>query len=79
MDFIERLLSISPDGGSGAWEFALFAIPIFGIASSPRPDGREARPERGDRYDVRGTEAVQDGGPCSRREVDTYPFVVPTQ
>ena len=32
MDFIERLLSIPPDGGSGALEFALFAIPIFGIA-----------------------------------------------
>jgi len=32
VDFIERLLSISPDGGSGSLEFALFAIPICGIA-----------------------------------------------
>lgn len=32
MDFIERLLSIAPDGGSGALEFALFAIPIGGLA-----------------------------------------------
>lgn len=32
MDFIERVLSIAPDGGSGALELALFAIPICGIA-----------------------------------------------
>ena len=32
MDFIERLLSISPDGGSGSLEFVLFAIPICGLA-----------------------------------------------
>lgn len=32
MDFIERVLGIAPDGGSGALEFALFAIPICGIA-----------------------------------------------
>ena len=27
MDFIERLFGVSPDGGSGAFEFLLFAIP----------------------------------------------------
>ncbi len=32
MDFIVRLFGISPDGGSGAPEFLLFAIPIAGLA-----------------------------------------------
>ncbi len=32
MDFIETIFGISPDGGSGAFEFLLFAIPIAGIA-----------------------------------------------
>ena len=32
MDFIERVLGIAPDGGSGTLEFALFAIPLCGIA-----------------------------------------------
>ena len=31
MDFIERIFGFSPDGGSGAFEFLLFAIPIAGI------------------------------------------------
>lgn len=31
MDFIERIFGISPDGGSGAFEFLLFAIPIGGL------------------------------------------------
>jgi hypothetical protein len=31
MDFIERIFGFSPDGGSGALEFLLFAIPIAGI------------------------------------------------
>lgn len=31
MDFIERLFGISPDGGTGAFEFLLFAIPIAGL------------------------------------------------
>lgn len=31
MDFIEKLFGISPDGGSGALEFILFAIPIIVI------------------------------------------------
>jgi hypothetical protein len=32
MDFIERLLGIAPDGGSGLLEFLLFAVPLAGIA-----------------------------------------------
>ena len=32
MDFIERVFGISPDGGSGAFEFLLFLVPIAGIA-----------------------------------------------
>ena len=31
MDFIERIFGFSPDGGSGAFEFLLFAIPIIGL------------------------------------------------
>ena len=31
MDFIERILGFSPDGGDGSFEFMLFAIPIAGI------------------------------------------------
>lgn len=31
MDFIERIFGFSPDGGSGAFEFLLFAIPIAGL------------------------------------------------
>lgn len=44
MDFIEHIFGFSPDGGSGAFELLLFAIPIIGIlylyfrkrSSSPR-------------------------------------------
>jgi hypothetical protein len=28
MDFIERLLGVSPDGGSGAFELLLLIIPV---------------------------------------------------
>jgi hypothetical protein len=31
MDFIERIFGISPDGGTGAFEFLLFALPIIGL------------------------------------------------
>ena len=31
MDFIERIFGLAPDGGSGSFEFMLFAIPIAGI------------------------------------------------
>jgi hypothetical protein len=33
MDFIERIFGISPDGGSGAFELLLFAIPIAAIVA----------------------------------------------
>jgi hypothetical protein len=32
MDFIERLFGISPDGGNGLWEAALFLIPVLAVA-----------------------------------------------
>jgi len=32
MDFIEKLLGVSPDGGSGAVELTLILIPILVIA-----------------------------------------------
>lgn len=32
MDFIEHLLGIAPDNGSGVLEFLLFALPLAGIA-----------------------------------------------
>lgn len=31
MDFIERIFGISPDGGSGSFEFLLLALPIASI------------------------------------------------
>lgn len=31
MDFIERIFSVSPDGGSGAVEALLFLMPLVGI------------------------------------------------
>jgi len=31
MDFIEKIFGMAPDGGSGALEFLLIAIPIAGI------------------------------------------------
>lgn len=33
MDFIERIFGIAPDGGSGAFEFLLLAIPLIGIVA----------------------------------------------
>lgn len=32
MDFIEKFFGLSPDGGSGAFEFLLLAIPVLGAA-----------------------------------------------
>ena len=32
MDFIERLLGIAPDNGSGVLEFLLFTLPLAGLA-----------------------------------------------
>ena len=34
MDFIERVLHISPDGGSGSFEFLLVLIPALVVAVS---------------------------------------------
>jgi hypothetical protein len=31
MDFIERIFGVSPDGGSGSFEFLLLLIPIVGF------------------------------------------------
>lgn len=31
MNFIESIFGISPDGGSGSFEFLLFAVPVAGI------------------------------------------------
>ena len=33
MDFIERLFGISPDGGSGSFEFLLLALPVAILAT----------------------------------------------
>jgi len=43
MDFIERILGISPDGGSGAFELLLFAIPVAGIYLIYRSKVRKAK------------------------------------
>lgn len=49
MDFIERLFGISPDGGSGAFEFVLFAIPIAGICYlALRRRNRKSKKNRAD-------------------------------
>ncbi|HEV7575146.1 MAG TPA: hypothetical protein VGO85_03810 [Caldimonas sp.] len=32
MDFIEQVFGLSPDGGSGWFEFLLFAAPLAGVA-----------------------------------------------
>lgn len=44
MDFIEQIFGISPDGGSGAFEFLLFAIPVVGLILIYRL--RSRRPKR---------------------------------
>jgi len=31
MDFIEKIFSIAPDGGSGALEMLLFSVPVAGL------------------------------------------------
>lgn len=33
MDFIERIFGISPDGGSGFYEFMLVAVPFLILAT----------------------------------------------
>ncbi|CAN5407189.1 hypothetical protein BH10PSE7_BH10PSE7_34170 [soil metagenome] len=32
MDFIEKIFGVSPDGGSGSLEFALFVVPVVILA-----------------------------------------------
>lgn len=44
MDFLERLFGFSPDGGSGAFEFLLFLIPIVGIVGLQWRRRRRKRP-----------------------------------
>jgi len=47
MDFIERLLGLAPDGGSGSLELLLLVAPIVGIAllmSARRRERRRAAP-----------------------------------
>jgi len=44
MDFIERLLGVSPDGGSGSLEALLFLIPIAGVLTLYVARKRRQRP-----------------------------------
>lgn len=52
MDFIERIFGLAPDGGSGAFEVLLFAIPLIGIVAlwrrrlARRQQGRDPREPR---------------------------------
>jgi len=46
MDFIERIFGISPDGGSGTFEFLLFVVPLAGIYIIYRLRSRKGRPKR---------------------------------
>ena len=49
MDFIERIFGVSPDGGSGSFEFMLLAVPIAGIvlAAAYWRSHRQRRPPPG--------------------------------
>jgi hypothetical protein len=46
MDFIERIFGVSPDGGSGALEFLLFAVPIVGVYVIYRLGSRFSKKKR---------------------------------
>ena len=46
MDFIERLFGLSPDAGSGWFEFLLFAVPLAGVAVLWRRRRRRVRREQ---------------------------------
>lgn len=46
MDFIEKIFGISPDGGSGAFEFLLFLIPIVAIYFLGRMRSRSRKKRR---------------------------------
>ena len=51
MDFIERVFGLSPDGGSGWFEFLLFAIPLAGIAWLWRRRSKRRRRDDADERD----------------------------
>ena len=53
MDFIERVFGLSPDGGSGWFEFLLFAIPLAGIAWLWRRRAGRQRRDDADKRDRR--------------------------
>ena len=53
MDFIERVFGLSPDGGSGWFEFLLFAIPLAGIAWLWRRRDDRQRRDDADKRDRR--------------------------
>ena len=44
VDFIEILFGLSPDGGSGAFEWLLFLIPVAGIVAIR--EWRKRKPRR---------------------------------
>jgi hypothetical protein len=43
MDFIEQVFGLSPDGGTGWFEFLLFAVPLVGIVWLARRRRRAGR------------------------------------
>jgi len=43
MDFIERLLGIAPDGGSGLLELMLFLIPLAGVVLKGKRYGQQEK------------------------------------
>ena len=51
MDFIEQLFGLSPDGGSGWFEFLLFAVPLAGVAWIWRRRQRRQKDNTRDRRD----------------------------
>lgn len=53
MDFIERVFGLSPDGGSGWFEFLLFAIPLAGIVWLWRRRKMQQRRDDADKRDRR--------------------------
>ena len=46
MDFIEQIFGVSPDGGSGAFELLLFAIPVVGALIIWRTRRASGRPSK---------------------------------
>ena len=73
MDFIERVFGLSPDGGSGWFEFLLFAIPLAGVAWLWR-----RRRERQRRDDLNGATAASRGRPSLPSRLGRSPKPWPT-